>query len=44
MSKKKSLTDGRMSRRTVLKAACTAGATVVAGSALRNTQRSNHHR
>ena len=34
MSKKKSLTDGRMTRRTVLKAACTAGATVVAGSAL----------
>jgi arylformamidase len=34
MSKKKSLTEGRMTRRTVLKAACTAGATVVAGSAL----------
>ena len=44
MSKKKSLTDGRMTRRTVLKAACTAGATVVAGSALAQHQRSNHHR
>jgi arylformamidase len=34
MSRKKSLTDERVTRRTVLKAACTVGATVVATSAL----------
>ena len=34
MSKKKSLTEDRLTRRTVLKAACAIGATVAAGSAL----------
>ena len=34
MRKKDSLTEDRLTRRTVLKAACTVGATIVAGSAL----------
>jgi len=34
MHKKDSVTEGLLTRRTVLKAACTVGATIVAGSAL----------